>query len=54
MQVDHYRLKELCEQLLACEDDEVAVAMAEELRSALHEHIEDLRRELRSLRAQAP
>lgn len=49
MQWNHQELKKLCEQLLACDDEDAAISMAEELRSALHEHIEELRRELRRL-----
>lgn len=47
-------LRELCARLLACEDDEIAIALAEQLRTALHEHIETLRQQLRVLHTQAP
>jgi hypothetical protein len=37
------RIRELCEILLATEDEAVFHAAAEELRQTLHQHIEDLR-----------
>jgi hypothetical protein len=50
---DPEQLRELCTRLLACEDDQAAIALAEELRTALHEHIETLRRQLKVLHSQA-
>jgi len=48
------QLRDLCTRLLACEDEEAAIVMAEQLRSALHEHVQKLREQLKALHAQAP
>jgi len=47
------RLMELCAQLLACEDDDTAIALAEQLRTILHDHVEEMRDKLKLLRTPA-
>jgi hypothetical protein len=42
-------LEELSARLLACEDDGAATALGEKLRGALHDYVEELRRQLKSL-----
>ena len=37
------RIRELCENIIACQDDAQAIVLAQELRSALHQRIEELR-----------
>lgn len=45
------RIKELCSQLLSCSNDDEAVqVIAAQLRDAIHEHIENLRREVVEVR----
>jgi len=54
MSPDPEQLRELCTRLLVCKDDKVAIVLAEQLRSALHDHIETLREQLKVLHTQAP
>ena len=54
MSSDPEHLRELCACLLACENEEAAIALAEQLRTALHEHIEILRHQLKVFRIPAP
>lgn len=42
-------LEELSARLLACEDDGAAIALGEKLRGALHDYVEELRHQLKSL-----
>jgi hypothetical protein len=49
MPSDPEHLRELCANLLACEDEAVAIVLAEQLRTALHEHVEKLREQLKIL-----
>lgn len=53
MPFDPEHLRNLCSQLLACKDEEDAIVLAEQLRTALHEQIESLREQLKVLHTQA-
>jgi hypothetical protein len=46
MLLDQKKLKRICDELLACHDDDSALKKAEKLRSAVHQHIQELRRKL--------
>ena len=53
MSSDPERLRELCARLLACQDEEAAIGLAEQLRNALHEQVEKLREQLKILHTSA-
>ena len=43
------RIRELCEHIIACQDDTEAITLAQELRVALHQRIEELRTQVVAL-----
>jgi hypothetical protein len=47
--LDHVLIQELCEQLLGAESDAEVYLVAEQLRAAIHEHVEGMRLALREI-----
>lgn len=49
--MDQVLIQQLCEQLLGAENDAEVYFIAEQLRAAIHEHVEEMRLALRGIAA---
>jgi hypothetical protein len=49
--LDHVLIQKLCEQLLGAQSDAEVYFIAEQLRAAIHEHVEEMRLALRAIAA---